>query len=352
MTAIEWTDEVWNPVTGCSRVSEGCRYCYIERTPPFRMQGRKLGDPVQLHPERLDAPLRWKKPRRVFVNSLSDLFHEQVPDEFIVAVFGVMAARPDHTFQILTKRPERMLAWFHWIGQRGGFGRYIRNIRPDGDRTVPNYFTPVARTQVVNGRTYRAADDPWISVFNAASFHMVAGRLGNVWLGVSIEDQATANERIPLLLQTPAAVRWVSAEPLLGPVDLREVNPFDDFHTDALDTPDPYYRLNWVVAGGESGPQARPCDVAWIRSIVRQCRATGVPCFVKQLGSYVVDRNDAGFDGDGDDWPMGTDIDDPSNDWSYQGASIRVRLHDRKGGDPSEWPKDLAVRQWPKEVVR
>lgn len=326
MTTIQWTDATWNPVTGCSRVSEGCRNCYIERTPPFRMGGRKLGDPVQLHPDRLDAPLHWKTPRRVFVNSLSDLFHEDVPFEFITAVFGVMAVRPDHTFQILTKRPERMRAFFSWLSERGGFGCYIRSIRPDGDRTIPNYFSKVARTELVNGKRYRAAGDPWIAVFNAASFHMNDGRLGNVWLGVSVEDQKTADERIPLLLQTPAAVRWISAEPLLGPVELRpylcgrednDVSPGRPVGTCTDWTPP----LDWVVVGGESGPQARPSDLAHIRSIVQQCKAAGVPCFVKQLGSR----------------PFIPHVDGP----------IWQSVH-KKGGDPSEWPADLRVREWPR----
>lgn len=341
MTAIEWTDETWNPTTGCSRVSEGCRHCYIERTPPFRMRGRKLGDPVQLHRDRLDAPLHWRKPRRVFVNSLSDLFHEDVPFEFITAVFGVMAVRPDHTFQILTKRAERMCAFFSWLSERGGFGRYIRSISPVGDRTIPNYFNQVSRTEIVHGVRCRAAGDPWISVFNAASFHMNGGPLSNVWLGVSVEDQQAADERIPLLLQTPAAVRFVSAEPLLGPVDLLSWLPYEAWKAKP--------KIAWVVVGGESGPAARPCDIGWIRSIVGQCKAAAVPCFVKQLGRYAIDRNDAGFEGDDlGSWPMGTDVDDPENEWNWQGAKIHVRLHDKKGGDPVEWPADLRVREWPR----
>ncbi len=354
-TAIQWTDETWNPTTGCSRVSEGCRHCFIERTPPFRMHGRKLGDPVQLHPDRLDAPLHWKRPRRVFVNSLSDLFHEDVPDEFIAAVFGIMAVRPDHVFQVLTKRPERMCAWFKWIGERGGIGRYIRSIRVGGDRTIPNFFNAVARTEVVRGKTCRAAHDPWMSVFNAASFHMDDGRLANVWLGVSVEDQKTADERIPLLLQTPAAVRFVSAEPLLGPVDLRLwLNVIPRMRTPVSvqsglpcggTTMDwiPSYNirtgeivkplLNWVIAGGESGPGARPCDVAWIRSIVQQCQAAGVPCFVKQLGAKPF-YEEVWFDAD-----RGID-----------GKVLTKKLHlkDKKGGDPCEWPADLRVREWPR----
>lgn len=292
MTKIQWTDETWNPTTGCSRVSEGCRNCYIERTPPFRMAGRKLGDPVQLHPDRLDSPLHWKKPRRVFVNSLSDLFHEDVSWTFILSVFTTMEKSPQHTFQILTKRPERMLPVVEWVG-----------------------------------RKFIEMGDLW--------------PLPNVWLGVSVEDQKTADERIPILLQVPAAVRFLSVEPLLGPVDLlySAFNGADSFGR--------MEGLDWVIVGGESGPKSRPCDLAWIRSIVEQCKGAAVPCFVKQLGDYVVDRNDAGFDGEMEnDWPMDTDVDDPSNEWDWQGAKIRVRLS-KKGGNPEEWPADLRVREFP-----
>lgn len=329
MTAIQWTDETWNPVTGCTRVSEGCRHCYIERTPPFRMNGRKLGDPVQLHPDRLDQPLRWTKPRRVFVNSLSDLFHEDVSNEYIVAVFGVMAVRPDHTFQILTKRPQRMREWFQWLNERGGLGRFIRSIRVDGDRTIPNFFNSVMRTAVYRGQTHRAIGDPWASVFNAASFHMVDSPLKNIWLGVSIEDQKTADERIPILLQTPAAVKFVSAEPLLGPVDLSSYVPYAGRVLS-------YGGLDWVIAGGESGPGARPCDVAHLRSIVQQCKAAGVSVFVKQLGARPFDGYESGPIMYGD-----TTIDIAEKE-------MWMELKDRKGGDPAEWPEDLRVREWPR----
>lgn len=311
-TAIQWTDETWNPVTGCSRVSEGCRHCYIERTPPFRMHGRKLGDPVQLHPERLAQPLGWKKPRRIFVNSLSDLFHEDVPLDFTKEVINTIEEcwqlERGHTFQVLTKRPKRMKALME------GIYRELQIEEP----------------------------------------------LRNLWLGVSVEDQKTADERIPILLQTPAAVRFVSAEPLLGPIDF-SISPNGQIldscdecghrrpnsQCDAcIDAPP---AIDWVIAGGESGPGARPCDIAWFRSIVGECAAAGVPVFAKQLGSYVVDRNDAGFEGDEPtSWPMDTNVDDPANEWNYQGAKIRISLKDRKGGDPAEWPADLRVREWPR----
>lgn len=279
MTTIQWTDEVWNPVTGCTRVSEGCRHCYIERTPPFRMAGRKFVNGttgIKLHPDRLVQPLKWRKPRRVFVNSLSDLFHEDNPAEFLTAIFGVMMACPLHTFQILTKRPQRMFDYLFNLDRLGGLGPYIRSIRIDGDRKIPKFFDAVAITETVRGKVRRAIDDPWMTIFNAAACTMTRRPLTNVHLGVSVENQEAADERIPILLPTPAAVRWLSVEPLLAPVDL------------SLYLAGPR-RLHWVVVGGESGPGARPCDISWIRSIVQQCQAADVPIFVKQLGSYVLE---------------------------------------------------------------
>jgi protein gp37 len=330
MTTIQWTDETWNPVTGCTKVSQGCKNCYAERVFP-RVYGKRRFTDVQMHPDRLDHPLRWGKPRRVFVNSMSDLFHESVPFEFIDEVFAVMAMAPQHVFQILTKRPERMRAWTQrtdwdaWItkamlGRRCGVGRFAIRV-----------------------------DRPYVS---------------NVWLGVSVEDQETADERIPLLLQTPAAVRFVSYEPALGPVDFRV--PFDGANVRALYRAAPGIpRIDWVIVGGESGPKARPFDAAWARSTIAQCKAAGAPCFVKQLGANIIDRNDAGFAAEEEVWAEGPDAGRPTNPsaWpspygdiehdingfreEYQGAPVRVHLRDRKGGDPSEWPEDLRVREWP-----
>jgi protein gp37 len=191
-TKIEWTDETWNPVTGCSKVSQGCKNCYAERLWP-KVEGARVkregGAPrpfthVSVVPDRLTAPLHWTKPRLVFVNSMSDLFHEHVPDSFLDRVFAVMRRAHDHVFQVLTKRPERML-------------EYVSTSGRDGRVFLAGQHVPFCA----------ACDLPrW--------------PLPNVWLGVSVEDQATADERIPLLLQTPAAVRWISAEPLLGPIDL------------------------------------------------------------------------------------------------------------------------------------
>lgn len=274
---IEWTDATWNPVTGCTRVSEGCRNCYIERTPAFRIQRRKFEHGttgVQLHPDRLDQPLKWKRPRRIFVNSLSDLFHADVPDEFVFSVFRTMARSQHHTFQILTKRPERMKT----------FCRRIRYIDPG-----------------FNGHDFGTCSY-WPN--NPDEFPIETRSLPNVWLGVSIEDQATADERIPLLLQTPAAKRFISAEPLLRPIDLGQVsNPGlaegQDFidslrgfawtctGPDYVDTCGIGVGIDWVIAGGESGPGARPMHPDWARSIRDQCQAAGVPFFFKQWGEWL-----------------------------------------------------------------
>lgn len=256
-SAIEWTDATWNPVTGCSKVSAGCKHCYAERDwarlahlPAFA--GRAFTD-VACHTDRLDQPLRWKKPRRVFVNSMSDLFHEAVPEDFILAAFVSMAAARQHTYQVLTKRPARM-----------------RDL---------------------------------LTRWKAAGLVLREGcgaELRNVWLGVSVEDQKTADERIPLLLGTPAAVRWISAEPLLGPVALTCIGADKPYYIDALrgvmrstapisldpSPPEDLARVDWVVAGGESGPKARPMNPVWARFLRDQCAAAGVPFLHKQNGEW------------------------------------------------------------------
>lgn len=234
-TSIDWTEYVWNPVTGCTKVSEGCRNCYAEHMSK-RLAGRSgypMDDPfrVTLHPEKLDKLWKWKKSRRIFVNSMSDLFHPDIPFEFLGRVFGTMHSYRQHTFMVLTKRPERMKKFIQWY------------------------------------------KNDWLAGFESAwprEYH-------HVWLGVSVENQATADERIPLLLQTPAAVRFISAEPLLGSVDLTKITmpaefqsphtflpSLTGFHFDALkDNGDYMYQsrnhIDWVIVGGESGPSARPC---------------------------------------------------------------------------------------------
>jgi len=322
-SAIEWTDTTWNPVRGCTKVSPGCAHCYAE-TFAERWRGvpghpYEQGFDLRLVPEKLTEPLSWKKPRKVFVNSMSDLFQDGVPDEYIDRVFAVMALAERHTFQVLTKRADRM---------RDYMSRGIFNGFADGSESflAANAQTPDAH--VALGR-------------------ILDGPLPNVWLGVSVENQHFADERIPLLLQTPAAVRFVSAEPLLRPVKLI-MSKLCDYSTphDSVSM----RRLDWVIVGGESGAGARPFDVAWARSIVQQCKAANVPVFVKQLGAHVLDRNDAGFEGDTPrSWPMDTDVEDHPRGYreDYQGAPVRVRLSSRKGGDMAEWPEDLRVREFP-----
>jgi protein gp37 len=320
LTSIEWTDVTWNPVRGCSLVSAGCANCYAMKQ-AHRFSGNGLPydgltemgphgprwtGKIQLVPEAIDAPLHWKKPRRIFVNSMSDLFHEDVPDEFIQQVWATMACADWHTFQILTKRPERMHRFLciedHWAQ----IGRLVVEISPFAAKRG----------------LHRKSKGQKI--------------FGHLWLGVSVEDQATAEERVPILLQTPAAVRWVSVEPMLGPIQLGCGGEFFDYGVGRNEQNDP--RIHWVVVGGESGPGARPCDMAWIRSIVQQCRAAQVPCFVKQLGSqpFVVE---------------GSQI---AQEWYALGATAfmddcgSIHAKDKKGGDMAEWPEDLRVREWPR----
>ena len=326
-TNIEWADRVWNPVTGCTKVSQGCKNCYAEGvanrffatqypaivTSSVHTRPRRFTD-VQTHGDRLHEPLKWRKPSRVFVNSMSDLFHKDVPDAFIGRVFDVMATAQRQTFLILTKRPARMRELLPTMAAR---------------HTAPN------RTG-------------W--------------PLPNVHVGVSVENQQTADERIPELLKTPAAIRWVSYEPALGPVDFdaphcencaREheqiVPPQDGAGAWCVECDseacfgwwlggDP--GLDWIVVGGESGHGARPFDVAWARQTVEQCKAAGVPVFVKQLGAVVQaesvdDVADLG-------WRAPDAVEAGTAPLPFIGS-----LRNRKGGDMSEWPEDLRVRELP-----
>ena len=299
-TKIQWTNATWSPVLGCSRVSPGCLNCYA-----VSMSHRLASIPqvsgtyhgltmrhangqldwtgsVRCLPERLDIPLHWRTPRRIFVNSMSDTFHPDVPFDFISRMWSVMLACHRHTFQVLTKRPERMRD------------------------------------------------------FVLCAEHEIAEKLlrkpENIWLGTSVENQAQADARIPLLLQTPAAVRFVSVEPLLEPVDLSqygwltgcdaccngdrcpgppECNRFDRRTCPVCHGTAKGNNIDWVIIGAESGPKARYCDPAWVRSLVAQCRAAGVACFVKQLH----------LPGDGGGFYL--------------------------AHDPEEWPEDLRVREYP-----
>jgi protein gp37 len=230
-SAIEWTEATWNPVTGCDRVSEGCDHCYAQ-TLAKRLKAmgsrryQRDGDPrtsgpgfgITLHLDQLALPLRWRAPRTVFVNSMSDLFHDEVPSNFIANVFRTMRATPHHTYQVLTKRPGRMSSL--------------------------------------------------LTRWQASSELADLVGLANVWLGTSVENQRWAGVRLPKLIETPAAVRFLSCEPLLGPIDL------------GLSLP----HIDWVIVGGESGPSRRPMDPEWARSLRDQCEAAGVPYFFKQWG--------------------------------------------------------------------
>jgi len=294
-TTIEWTDRVWNPVRGCALVSAGCTNCYAMKQ-AHRFSGK--GKPYEgltkmtshgptwtgrarIVPEMLNVPLLWRKPSRIFVNSMSDLMHEDVPDEFIAEVFAIMARCQQHTFQLLTKRPERLHAFCN-------------------------------------------AETRW---WDIASKHY-GKPLPNVWLGVSVEDQATADERIPLLLDTPAAIRFLSCEPLLAPIDfspdfgnydardylrglLRYGEPGDAAGAGAGIVTEQGNKINWVIIGGESGSAARRFDVEWARSVIRQCREARVPAFYKQ------------------------------------GGASNACPHDRAGGHIDCFPDDLKIREFP-----
>lgn len=276
-SGIEWTDATWNPVTGCSKVSAGCKYCYAERDFHRPYPGREFTE-VRTHPGRLEQALGWKRPRKIFVNSMSDLFHDRVSDEFLAAVFGVMSTAAQHTFQVLTKRPERARQFLRATSVEAclaGLGR----------RSVD--FT--SRRQGEQAVAHTPSNETW--------------PLANVQLGVSVEDQETADHRIPVLLQTPAAVRFVSYEPALGPVDFSRYlldgacpvcSTFSSiakvWHGRPCPAcgsePYPVNRLDWVIAGGESGRDARPPHPNWFRATRDQCQAAGVAFFFKQWGEF------------------------------------------------------------------
>jgi protein gp37 len=314
-TKIEWTDETWNPVTGCTKVSQGCKNCYAERLWP-KVEGARVkrdgGQPrpfttVSMHPDRLEAPLHWRTPRQVFVNSMSDLFHEDVPDEFIDKVFAVMGTCTWHTFQILTKRPERMLAWFgeRWQAQPEEQQRFLHERIAEAVKEFRPNFPPFKYNPNGEDRfdqVFGALDDldfctdsdnDHLYTADGKSNLMAGGwPLKNVWLGVSAEDQATADERIPLLLHTPAAVRFVSYEPALGPVNFNVASAIGGWPVNVVQRgPNGLFnamsQLDWIIAGGESGPHARPAHPDWLRSSRDQCAAAGVPFFFKQWGNWI-----------------------------------------------------------------
>jgi len=238
-TSIAWTEKVWNPVTGCTKISPGCAHCYAERM-AHRLAGRCGYPPspdqfrVTLHPDKLDEPLHWKKPAMIFVDSMGDLFHKDVPLSFQTDVFEVMTKAYWHTFQILTKRADLMRSRWCVIG--AGVAYRL------GKQKEPNFWPPK-----------------------------------NIWLGVSAENQQCADERIPLLLQTPAVGRFVSVEPMLGPVNVQ------GYLLDGWHKYDP--KIRWLIIGSESvsGDPGRSCNLAWVRSLRDQCVNAGTALFIKQL---------------------------------------------------------------------
>lgn len=324
-TGIEWTTETWNPIaaydreTGdrgwmCTRVSPGCKHCYaakMNREAAFMGTGHDFTVP-NLEEVRFElaaggqsgvfAPLRWSKPRRIFVCSMTDIFGPWVDDAWLRLLFSVMATARYHTFQVLTKRPERAAEFLSGLDWRAG----IMPIRPkDGPKQLLHTFC-AKDEDVEGGMRIEEARPGWVPP--------------NVWIGTSVEDQERADERIPHLVETPAAVRFLSCEPLLGPVDLR-LHRVDGIAVDDLcgDCGERHEGrcapgLDWVIVGGESGPDARPMDPDWVREIVRQCRAADVAPFVKQLGSV----------------------------WAGSPG--------KKGGAMDGWPTDLRVREFPDEV--
>ncbi len=280
-SSISWTDATWGPSYGCSRVSSGCVNCYAEQvvaTLPRKFKeknpkafefysgltrdtptGPRWTGIIKLHEDHLLQPLRWQKPRRIFVNSLSDVFHENISTHDILLVFATMALAKHHTFQLLTKRPERMKNILSSFSKWEEFSDSLRSAVSKSSVFClnPNY-------------------NQWYDTLQ----HNIAWPLPNVWIGVSVEDQKAADERIPLLMDTPASIRFLSCEPLIAPVDL---TPFFAF-IDRNGEPSGLRRKHpdWVIVGGESGPNFRPMHMEWARSLRDQCKEAGVAFFFKQ----------------------------------------------------------------------
>jgi protein gp37 len=317
MTTIEWTDATWNPFVGCSKISAGCTHCYAinqayrnnamaQKMPnPGRMKyynglTHKKGDhtdwtgTVRFVPEALEIPLKWRKGRKIFVNSMSDLFHEAIPDEQIDQVFRVMALTQQHIYQVLTKRPKRML-------------EYLRSAK----NRVRIAAVDLGRMHGIEHSLIESCQCDW--------------PLPNVWLGMTVENQAAADERIPLLLQTPAANRFLSCEPLLEKIDFNQpiICSCAKGKTSLFQIKNGSYlasMIDWVIIGGESGSGARQCNIEWIESMLWQCKSSNIPAFIKQLGS---------------------------NPYTNEHP---LKLCDRKGANLQEWPKALRVREFPEST--
>lgn len=317
-SSIEWTDASWTPIRArhvddsgrerighhCEHVSEACRYCYAERMNlrlgtglPFKPGNLYHADRAQranaakaklfLDQKILHWPLHWKRSRKIFVCSMTDLFADFVPDDWIDQMFAVMALSPQHTFQVLTKRPARMKAWFEerWQGTRA---QTIDGLRiPAGGETGRHHQIELACEPLVDLLGLADTDDDslWTADGKCKAMQW-AWPLHNVWIGTSVENRKTADERIPQLLKTPAANRFISAEPLLGPADIRKYLVGEEeagLVGNAIGWTPP---LDWVIAGGESGAHARPSNPEWFRSLRDQCAAADVPFFFKQWGEW------------------------------------------------------------------
>lgn len=297
MTKIEWvknadgsSGHTWNPITGCTKISLGCQHCYAEtmakrlRSMGINQYQNVITDDghwtgiTEFTPSKLQEPLRRKRSTTYFVCSMSDLFHEGVELEWLTDIFEVMAKTPQHTYQVLTKRSDRLMPLWDEIGT--GVAYRLEKQREPG-------FWP----------------------------------LDNVWLGVSVENQTMADERIPYLLRTPAAVKFLSCEPLLGLINLEDL---------AFEAAGPEWAgynplVDWIIIGGESGSKARPFDCQWGLDLIEECRGARIPVFVKQLGSNVHINGNVANDMDHDFGP--------------------------KGGDWERWPKSLQIRQMPVGVA-
>ena len=336
-TKIQWTEKTWNPIVGCAKISLGCSNCYAEKeaarnvvrltasaktekglatrdayAQSVHRNGKHWSGKVGLMPHRLTEPMSWRKPAMIFANSMSDLFHEDVPTSYIDQVFAVIALTPRHTYQVLTKRPQRMRSYLAGLEQEGVTERLSAaadEFGEDAGSWLSNFINGWSMPE-------QFKDD------NPCDGTIRRWPLPNVWLGTSVEDQKTANIRLPYLADCPAVVRFLSCEPLLGHIRLttgiysqgsgKVGTSLDDIH--------------WVIAGGESGQNARPCDVNWLRFMRDQCEIFGVPFFLKQVGAKPVSSGK------------------PCNNY--------IMLKHPKGADPSEWPEDLkGCRVWPGRIA-
>lgn len=285
-SGIEWTDATWNFLNGCRKKSPGCKNCYAETLHDMRhkafLEGKlnitqyaKPFKEIQFMPQRFEMPLRWKKPRFIFVNSMSDTFHEDVPFEFIDKAMAVIALCPRHTFQVLTKRPERMAEYF---AQERDWALHLGNVAYEmfGDEDADCFVT-----NSINGLL---GESDGVK-------RNVGWPMKNLWLGTSVENQQEADRRIPHLLDTPAAIRFLSCEPLLGPVELSNLSGWETraavkWLGKPTLTPPGGNGIHWIIAGGESGKEARPLHPDWVRGLRNQCKAAGAKFFFKQFGEY------------------------------------------------------------------